>query len=506
MHRLYARYFQQHILWLKDGFRDYYVQPPSLRHWDIADVELKTIKDRERAILWLESCLAYEDFYNLIKLRNFLCEHSLCYVPVFRYNDRRVVFEVADMLRNNRYAIVVRPRFASASATIEPDAVFTHILGKKPGDVYDWGKGEFTENAARYAHPLTAGETADLAHCDLEPIDARTLTEDQAQEAARLFGHGPEARTLYANWRSRARIINHYKFHHPATKAGLMTYYRFARDLNPAWFAFERGWQLGTGKEMFTNEPVSRTQSALEFLLGIGVIKVFGTLMKAGRGAEAPEARPAKPPKGKGMPEPEPPTPEPAYEVHPDANPPKVGATTFKRLHTDGPANDPYTLMADGKPMGAEAGKMPARNAGLDDLPPNHDKYVKDGWPDLNNANKKTFETFIDAKPVELKPGTKIYRIVDENNIDSGGFWTYDLPKNKTQWRSGYAVKDSWNDNGYYVEHTVGPDGLKAWSGKSAGQRYRDSKFYLAGGEEQLFITPGSAAASPPKLTNWPEM
>jgi hypothetical protein len=35
------------------------------------------------------------------------------------------------------------------------------------------------------------------------------------------------------------------------------------------------------------------------------------------------------------------------------------------------------------------------------------------------------------------------------------------MPKNKTQWRKDYAVKDSWNDNGYYIEETVGPDGLK---------------------------------------------
>lgn len=80
------------------------------------------------------------------------------------------------------------------------------------------------------------------------------------------------------------------------------------------------------------------------------------------------------------------------------------------------------------------------------------------------------------------------------------------MPKNKTRWRSCYAVKASWNDDGYCVEHTVGPDGLKAWSGKSAGQRYRDSNFFLPGGEEQIFIAPGSAAASPPRLTLWPEL
>ena len=196
MHRLYERYFLQHILWLKDGFHDYYVQPSSVRHWDIADVEFKAFKDRERVILWLESCLGYEDCYNLINLRNFLYRHSMCYVPVFRYNDQRVIFEVAEMLCTNRYAVVVEPKFLSLNATVEPDSIFDHILGRKPGDVYDWGKGEFTQNAANYAHALTEGETAYLAHNHLALINPQVLTEKQVQEAKQMFGPGQQARAI----------------------------------------------------------------------------------------------------------------------------------------------------------------------------------------------------------------------------------------------------------------------------------------------------------------------
>lgn len=301
MHELYSRYYLQHILWLKGSHHDYYVQPPAVRHHDIADVELKIIKDRERCLLWLDRCLAYEEDVNMLNLRTFLCDHSMHYLPVGRFDDHRVLSETADMLSNNRYAIVVRPKFMTSSTTVEQGAIFAHILGKKPGDVYAWGQGEFTQNAAAYAHPLTPGESAYLAHYNLAPVDPRALTDEQAREAQRLFGDGPDARTQYANWRSRARIINHYKFTHPATVEGLMLYYRVTRDTNPAWFALERGWQLGSGKEMFTGKPVSRTRAGLELLLGLGVIKLFGALAKAGRRAEAPGARPPKPAKGKGM-------------------------------------------------------------------------------------------------------------------------------------------------------------------------------------------------------------
>ena len=124
-------------------------------------------------------------------------------------------------------------------------------------------------------------------------------------------------------------------------------------------------------------------------------------------------------------------------------------------------------------PCGAEVGVMPKGLSGLKRPPANHDQLVKEGWPDLNYKNKATYATFTAAKPVGLPPGTKLYRLVDEKNPDAGGFWAHSLPENKTEWRSDFAVKDSWNDDGYYVEHTVGPGGLKAWEGPAAGQRYR---------------------------------
>lgn len=195
-------------------------------------------------------------------------------------------------------------------------------------------------------------------------------------------------------------------------------------------------------------------------------------------------------------------TPDPDYTV------PKAGDRIHRRKHPDGPKVDPRTIQSDGKPLGAKEGQMPAEFAGMEEPPPNHDVLVEEGWPTLTYKGNTTYDTFTDAKPVELPPGTEIYRIVDERAGNDGGFWAYEIPESKAAWRSDYAVKDDWNDNGYYVKHVVGKEGLKAWEGKASGQRYRKhdgKKFYLKGGETQLFITPGDTNPSAPELTNWPE-
>ena len=65
---------------------------------------------------------------------------------------------------------------------------------------------------------------------------------------------------------------------------------------------------------------------------------------------------------------------------------------------------------------------------------------------------------FSSAEPVTLKPGTKIYRIIDDSANPAGGYWSEKLPGSRAEWRGDYAVKPEWNTNGKYVEYTV-PDG-----------------------------------------------
>jgi hypothetical protein len=55
--------------------------------------------------------------------------------------------------------------------------------------------------------------------------------------------------------------------------------YRISRDANPTAFSFERGWQMGTGQEMFTHSTVSRITAAAELvipmLISAGISRIF---------------------------------------------------------------------------------------------------------------------------------------------------------------------------------------------------------------------------------------
>ena len=191
---------------------------------------------------------------------------------------------------------------------------------------------------------------------------------------------------------------------------------------------------------------------------------------------------------------------------------PAEDAAPFKRAHKDGKAEDPYTLQANGKPLGAQEGAMPKACKGLSRLPENHGLLVEQGYPDLHCEWKPgrfatDYANFSDARPDVLPPGTKLYRILDEQANPAGAYWATALPESKAGWRGNYAVKDSWNDNGYYTEYTVPPgDGLKVWRGTTAGQKYEVSdgkKFYLEGGKEQIFVSPNTVAPAPKKFTPW---
>ncbi|SFC77690.1 hypothetical protein SAMN02745724_02507, partial [Pseudoalteromonas denitrificans DSM 6059] len=188
----------------------------------------------------------------------------------------------------------------------------------------------------------------------------------------------------------------------------------------------------------------------------------------------------------------------------------------FKRIHKDGQQEgmwpDSYTLMPDGKPMGSIEGIMPAKFKGIKKLPADAQKRIDEGWPDI--ASRADFANFTNLEAATLPKGTKIYRIIDEGTSEatkknSGSYWAFDLPSTKTQWRKDYAVKDSWNDNGHYIEHTLEED-LKVWTGGVAGQRYEEfntDNFYLEGGNTQIFAEYGllKDAQIQPQLTNWPD-
>lgn len=56
-----------------------------------------------------------------------------------------------------------------------------------------------------------------------------------------------------------------------------------------------------------------------------------------------------------------------------------------------------------------------------------------------------------------------------------------------------------------------GQEEIQVWKGKTAGQQYKEHNgkdFYLEGGNEQIYMTPGTLDKQPltPQLTNWPEI
>jgi hypothetical protein len=115
------------------------------------------------------------------------------------------------------------------------------------------------------------------------PVDPAHLTHEEQEAAQRLFGAGPNATQQYANYENRRRILAHYVYTHPATVRLELGLYRLVRDINPIHFALERGWQIGSGREMFTQQDVSRLGAAGEFLASLALIYGVGRALNAAR-------------------------------------------------------------------------------------------------------------------------------------------------------------------------------------------------------------------------------
>lgn len=65
--------------------------------------------------------------------------------------------------------------------------------------------------------------------------------------------------------------------------------------------------------------------------------------------------------------------------------------------------------------------------------------------------------------------------------------------KNRDEWRSKFAVKPEWNQNGWVVEYEVkAGEKLPVWRGPAASQELNGTDYYLEGGGEQIAFFPGS--------------
>jgi hypothetical protein len=144
-------------------------------------------------------------------------------------------------------------------------------------------------------------------------VTPERLTPAQLEDMERRLGTGAAAAEGYAHWENRRRIVKHYYMTHPATLQALLGGYGLARDSNPLHFALERGWQMGSGQEMFTEREVSQLGAAGEFFTALALGVAAGKLMTATR-----------PVPGWGVPEPVEPVRPGRLEAPPA--PPRVAA------------------------------------------------------------------------------------------------------------------------------------------------------------------------------------
>jgi len=121
-------------------------------------------------------------------------------------------------------------------------------------------------------------------------------------------------------------------------------------------------------------------------------------------------------------------------------------------------------------------------------------KLSSTGFPDLPAKATRNFET---AQPVNIPPGTTLYRVISDPAGAAGGYWTSDPPKNETAWRQGTAV-GSWNTGAFVAIAKVPAEGLKAWVGTAASQAGG-----LLGGGSQLWTPPGSLLPSTITQAPW---
>ncbi|MBQ5946111.1 hypothetical protein [Massilia sp. ST3] len=112
-----------------------------------------------------------------------------------------------------------------------------------------------------------------------------------------------------------------------------------------------------------------------------------------------------------------------------------------------------------------------------------------------------TIETFSSAgaglRADAIKGPAKLYRIVDPSNEGAGVFWISEAEfkaiKNRDQWRSRFAVKPEWNQNGWVVEYEIkAGESLPVWRGPAASQELKGTDYCLEGGGEQIVFFPGS--------------
>jgi hypothetical protein len=171
----------------------------------------------------------------------------------------------------------------------ERDVIQQILLLQKPAAVQSWWNSGPWEDIVHWSHPLSEWElkyAVDMSAATVPEairmwplVTPERLTPEQLEDMERRLGTGAAAAEGYAHWENRRRIVKHYFMTHPATLQALLGGYGLARDFNPLHFALERGWQMGSGQEMFTERELSQLGAAQEFFTALAVGVAAGKLM-----------------------------------------------------------------------------------------------------------------------------------------------------------------------------------------------------------------------------------
>jgi uncharacterized Zn-binding protein involved in type VI secretion len=121
--------------------------------------------------------------------------------------------------------------------------------------------------------------------------------------------------------------------------------------------------------------------------------------------------------------------------------------------------------------------------------------HAAPGFPDLPAREAPNFQT---AQPVDLPPGTTLYRVIDPALNPAGSYWMPAPFASEEEWRNACAVLPEWKNKGVQVvTSVVQPPGLKGWLGAAARQKG------LPGGGTQLWIPPSQLQPSGVFQTAW---
>jgi hypothetical protein len=106
----YQQYFMRNIMSIRDDFATYYVQEQLARRDTMVGVDLVKFFTHRQSVKWIGDCMAY-DRSARYELRRFLSETAPRSYLLHRMNDRQVIAEVARVLMDGDFPVVIRPDF-----------------------------------------------------------------------------------------------------------------------------------------------------------------------------------------------------------------------------------------------------------------------------------------------------------------------------------------------------------------------------------------------------------